>query len=1020
MKIDLKSTAENRAVKAEMYKCFLGVKVAKIKEMVKALLENIKSSGFFVEYTKHDITHIDGMIEIIEWLIPEETQESMTDAEWLMLVLSIYFHDLGMLITNYEFNNRNKSSFKAFKEKILYDKDSLYGKKLSEYSDIDKMLYQEFVRHNHAIRIRDWIYGNYSTMFGGDDSVIKEIQEVIKQLPEGFKRDMAKICESHHLNDLDDFNKYKVDAKYSGDNQCVVNLSYIAIILRTADLLHITSDRTPSIEFKVINPTDPKSILEWQKQSYVSAITPQAKLEDKGGKKVKVPSDTIEVTALFSEPELAEAYFGLSEYLNYAREQIKYSNEIVKKASKEKACTSYLFPWIDICEESIETAGFEKEKFEFTLNQKNILNLLVGHTLYNDTSVVLRELIQNAIDAIDVQSIIMSQDSLINGKINVKWNSGLRELCFEDNGTGMTLSDIKNYLLKVGSSKYESDEFKKRFSEFSSISRFGIGILTCFLVSDEVEIFTMSENEDFAISISLRHLHGKYLLQKLDKSKVNDIKRHGTILKLRVRPNIDMSKLEEEISKWILFPPCSVMLHIDDHQVAIGYKSPKEALEKYIKDCGYDTYGSEIKIKEKIKEGLSFAYAIQYNKYLNEWSFLNSSRFVRSNISPLGVCIKGVRVDFGTPGYNGEGIISTANFFGKDMPKTNVARSEFESISEKEKLLHKVYEIYSEHVQEQFQEISKKDYSVAWAIDEIDHLISPLISKEDTNDTDYIQSKRVLYDCLNKIDSCLLEIDNSRISVNVDYLKQLDYFYIVKGEMIRSAEKLLKEIKTPTTLTKLLETLGNKDIVLQNKIFTNYSSINKLHNNALKDKEVSEITIYREHRRVDFKYEDKNLRWLEISGPKRHYSINKYYIPMTNISFKGFIDNQIGIIDDNNVYFTKSDFIKDLNLLLNKFDYKNNTEDYFIISNLLGFIVKQISYQIKEITNIEKIFDNEIYNLFEHYTGRDEYIEKMWKKIDKSEIISLVNREVQFYNLSIWYRTNISKSGYYRDNQIIL
>ncbi len=39
----------------------------------------------------------------------------------------------------------------------------------------------------------------------------------------------------------------------------------------------------------------------------------------------------------------------------------------------------------------------------FTIDQENILQLLVGHTLYNDSSVVVRELVQNAIDAVKLQ-----------------------------------------------------------------------------------------------------------------------------------------------------------------------------------------------------------------------------------------------------------------------------------------------------------------------------------------------------------------------------------------------------------------------------------------------------------------------------------------------------------------------------------------------------------------------------------------------------------------------------------------
>jgi hypothetical protein len=67
------------------------------------------------------------------------------------------------------------------------------------------------------------------------------------------------VCESHHLDDLNDLEKYRVSQPYRDSNAETANLQYAAILLRVADLLHITSDRTPSICFRVINPTDPVS-----------------------------------------------------------------------------------------------------------------------------------------------------------------------------------------------------------------------------------------------------------------------------------------------------------------------------------------------------------------------------------------------------------------------------------------------------------------------------------------------------------------------------------------------------------------------------------------------------------------------------------------------------------------------------------------------------------------------------------------------------------------------------------------
>jgi HSP90 family molecular chaperone len=58
----------------------------------------------------------------------------------------------------------------------------------------------------------------------------------------------------------------------------------------------------------------------------------------------------------------------------------------------------------------------------------------------------------------------------------------------EDNGIGMNFSTIESYVLKIGNSYYKSKSFEKEKLNFTPISNFGIGILSCFMVSDTIEI----------------------------------------------------------------------------------------------------------------------------------------------------------------------------------------------------------------------------------------------------------------------------------------------------------------------------------------------------------------------------------------------------------------------------------------------------------------------------------------------------------------------------------------------------
>lgn len=446
----LNSVIELNAEKAEGLRTFSGVKLLHIKKQVELLLSHIGDMGIFSEYTKHDISHIDEMLKLAEWVIPEETQKIMTSSEWMMLVLSIYFHDMGMIVTKKEFENRDNSDFTEYKKKVYEGQIGQdYKKKVEKLSEPDKFLYQEFVRKNHAKRIRMWISGEVDSSLGLTEEITEEIQGLMKNIDSLFKQDLAMICESHHMDNLDDYSIYDTNKCYESSEDGRVNLQYIAVILRTVDLLHITMDRTPAIEYRIFCPTDPISIIEWQKQKAIRVIKPLEMRDEEGNVDKSIQSDTISVTAYFEEANQAEAFFALMDYIRYARLQLKSSYELVQASTKKQGTTNYLFPWKDIDDKGIKTKNFSNHLLKFELDQNNILQMLVGHTLYNDSSVVIRELVQNGLDAIKLQNEIEHRNNAqkTEGKIIVSYEEESNILSFSDNGTGMTVYDIENYLL---------------------------------------------------------------------------------------------------------------------------------------------------------------------------------------------------------------------------------------------------------------------------------------------------------------------------------------------------------------------------------------------------------------------------------------------------------------------------------------------------------------------------------------------------------------------------------------------
>ncbi len=127
--MDTKAEIELMAQKACELNSFNTINLVGIKSKIESMLGLIGRNGIFDEYTKHDISHINQMLMLLDTLIPKSTLSKLTGADCLLIVLSIYFHDLGMLVTKKEYNDRDKNDiFVNFKKEYLKDirnRDSL-------------------------------------------------------------------------------------------------------------------------------------------------------------------------------------------------------------------------------------------------------------------------------------------------------------------------------------------------------------------------------------------------------------------------------------------------------------------------------------------------------------------------------------------------------------------------------------------------------------------------------------------------------------------------------------------------------------------------------------------------------------------------------------------------------------------------------------------------------------------------------------------------------------------------------
>jgi len=136
------------------------------------------------------------------------------------------------------------------------------------------------------------------------------------------------------------------------------------------------------------------------------------------------------------------------------------------------------------------------EKGTISINTENIFPI-IKKWLYSDKDIFLRELVSNAMDAINklqhinvVEQLKLLEDYGVD--INVDKDKGT--LTVRDNGIGMTADEVRRYINQVAFSSAE--EFVKKFKDLKDgnqiIGHFGLGFYSTFMVAKKVEIRTLS------------------------------------------------------------------------------------------------------------------------------------------------------------------------------------------------------------------------------------------------------------------------------------------------------------------------------------------------------------------------------------------------------------------------------------------------------------------------------------------------------------------------------------------------
>lgn len=443
------------------------------------------------QFTLHDEVHLLRVTEIMSMLLSEEVLTMLNPIEITLLILSAFYHDQGMVLDDNKIEKlKNDEKFKLFKDNWIINHPNFIDikKKISDhnfseeqragfikaYSELQDALLTDYIRVNHGENSKNYIYDKFK-----DDSLwmVNGIN---------LSEYVGKLCKSHNEDsrNINENNGFRVD-----ENICTykVNMQFLAIILRLADILDFDRDRTPDCIYRSINFSSDISLIEWEKHRSVVGW--------------EISNDLIRYTMKCEHPTYQRAALQFMDWID--EELLKAHNIINKFPACAKDYKLNLPTYVDRSRIEPKDNCYIYYDLEFTLSRDEIVKLLMMEDLYESSSICVRELLQNSLDALRHRKCIFKKDTGMDwnkGKVYFKHELdeyGREVVTCTDNGIGMDEKIITNYLTKVGRSYYKSPEFLKDREalsssgiDFNPCSQFGIGFMSCFMLGDKIIIKT--------------------------------------------------------------------------------------------------------------------------------------------------------------------------------------------------------------------------------------------------------------------------------------------------------------------------------------------------------------------------------------------------------------------------------------------------------------------------------------------------------------------------------------------------
>lgn len=558
-----------------------------------------------LNFTLHDDQHGFRVAEMA-YRLAEDAVSHLSSLELTMLLLSCYCHDIGMSPRRQKVKNHHswlltgdpstlsageRDQFQAWldtnRSGLTPPVEPLGITSLGLLVADDALAYYSRSRHN------DW----------SEEFIREEIAPLSASLYPGWIDDLVVLCRSHH-DGLVELRQDKFNAKYVGSPAQPLNLRYLACVLRVADVLEFAPERTPAVILKNRDIVASSRIF-WYKDHAISF-------------QIDATSHHMRLAAQTPNAAIHRAVLETVEWVNAELALVAALQQEGLLASgflADSLRAFYKWPWPSrLITDIREVPGsFTYIEGGFRPDTQKVLAILSGTALYENVFAAVRELVQNSFDAIREQiaysrlqladpldkAAVDSIASLHNVTFSIVEDGDRLLLICEDNGVGMTRSIIERHMLVSGSGIRGETRRLERAAQNAGFlvertGRFGIGVLSYFMIANSVKLLTRRSQEGGDIdgcawSFVIDGLDGFGELRTASRAS------RGTTVTLDIKPDIVGSdtnafsaRLEAYVLETFRWVPCKLHLKREVgglHQRSVGpgwTHSPDDASEPLV------------------------------------------------------------------------------------------------------------------------------------------------------------------------------------------------------------------------------------------------------------------------------------------------------------------------------------------------------------------------------------------------------------------------------------------------------